>query len=174
MPFYGDPDELDRIAGQIEQRADDVRTRAEDMDTKAAAMQWKSIAADRCRETVAGDRKNLDDVARRMDEAAAILRRHAQEVRDTIAMIKRIEESVVGWFNSAIDRFNQAVDRFNRAVSDVVDTVGNFLGFGGDPQPPQPPTPPWQSWPHRPGNLPPSGDKAWLDVGRFMQTQGVL
>src|ERR1044072_2211357 len=108
MPFYGDPDELDRIATQIERRAEEVRTKGSDMDAKAAAMRWKSVAADRCRETVAGDHKNLDAVPQRMDDAAAILRQHAQQVRETLAMIKRIEDAVVGWFNSAIDRFNQA------------------------------------------------------------------
>jgi hypothetical protein len=173
MSFYGDPDELDRIAAQIEQRADRVRTRAGDMDNQATAMRWKSVAADRCRETVSGDRRDLEDVARRLDEAAALLRGHAQQVREMIAKIKQIEQAVVGWFNSAIDRFNQAVDSFKHAVGDVVDSVGNFLGFGGG-DPPEPPVPPWQNWPHQPGNLPPSGDKGWLEVGEFMQKQGVL
>jgi uncharacterized protein YukE len=173
MSFYGDPDELDRIASQIEQRADQVRTRAGDLDTRATAMRWRSIAADRCRETVHGDRTGLDDIAGQLTEAAGILRRHAQQIRELIALIKRIEDAVVGWFTSAIDRFNQAVESFRNAVSDVVDSVGNFLGFGGDPNP-QPPIPPWQNWPHQPGNLPPAGDKAWLDVGSFMQAKGVL
>jgi hypothetical protein len=53
-----------------------------------------------------------------------------------------------------------------------VDTVGGVLGIGGDP--PRPPVPPWQNWPHQPGNLPPTGDKAWLDVGTFMRAEGVL
>lgn len=173
MSFYGDPDELDRIAGEIEKQAEHVRTRGGELDTRAAAMRWKSVAADRCRETVHGDRRNLDEIAQRLDDAAAILRRHAQEVRELIAKIKQIEESVVNWFNGAIDRFNRAVDSFRDAVNDAVDAVGNFLGFGGGAAP-QPPTPPWQNWPHQPGNLPPSGDKAWLDVGTFMRGQGVL
>jgi uncharacterized protein YukE len=173
MSLYGDPDELDRIATQIEQRAEQVRGRAGELDSRAEAMQWKSVAADRCRETVHGDRAHLDDVAHRMDEAAALLRQHAQQVRELIALIGRIEDAVVGWFNSAIDRFNRAVDSFKHAVGEVVDTVGDVLGFGGD-DPPQPPVPPWQNWPHQPGNLPPAGDKAWLQVGKFMQTKGVL
>jgi uncharacterized protein YukE len=174
MSFYGDPDELDRIAGDIEKQAEQVRTRGGELDSRAAGMQWKSVAADRCRETVHGDRKSLDEIAQRMDEAAALLRRHAQEVRELIEKIKRIEDAVVGWFNSAIDRFNHAVDSFKHAVGDVVDSVTGFLGFGGGGSPPEPPTPPWQNWPHQPGNLPPSGDKAWLDVGTFMQGQGVI
>jgi hypothetical protein len=173
MSYYGDPDELERIAAWIERRAEQVRTRAAEMVAKADGMRWKSIAADRCRETVRGDRRDLDDVARRMDEAAAALRGHAQEVRELLAAIRRIEEAVVGWFNSAIDRFNRAVDGFRESVSDLVNSIGGYLGLGADVAP-APSTPPWQSWPHRPGNLPASGDKAWLDVGRFMRTQGVL
>src|SRR5919198_4669589 len=110
MSLYGDPDELDRIAGEIEKQAERVRTRAGELDSRAAAMQWKSVAADRCRETVHGDRTHLDDVAHRMDEAAGLLRQHAQQVRELIALIGRIEDAVVGWFDSAIDRFNRAVD----------------------------------------------------------------
>ncbi|PPK67828.1 hypothetical protein V5P93_007170 [Actinokineospora auranticolor] len=171
MAFYGDPDELDRLAGQIEQRAEEVRRHGSDMDRQAGAMRWKSIAADRCRETVAGDRKALDGTADRLDEAAAILRGHAQQVRELIAAIKRIAESVVSWFTSAIDRFNQAVDAFNKAVSDMVDTVGSALGFGGDA--PQAPRPPWEGWKYQPDNLPPAGDKQWLEVGQYMQARGV-
>ncbi len=171
MAFYGDPDELDRLAGQIEQRADEVRKHGADMAAQAVAMRWKSIAADRCRETVANDRKTLDGTATKLDEAAALLRRHAQQVRELIAAIKRIAESVVSWFNSAIDRFNQAVDRFKQAVSDMVDTVGSALGFGGDA--PQPPRPPWEGWKYQPHNLPAAGDKQWLEVGQYMQAQGV-
>ncbi|HEU5108577.1 MAG TPA: hypothetical protein VFT95_08480, partial [Micromonosporaceae bacterium] len=69
--------------------------------------------------------------------------------------------------------FNRAVETFRNAVSDMAGAVGDFIGIGGG-DPPQPPTPPWRNWPHQPGNLPMSGDKAWLDVGRFMQGQGVL
>src|SRR2546421_4880481 len=101
MSFYGDPDELDRIAGEIEKHAERVRTRGGELDTRAEAMQWKSVAADRCRETVHGDRRSLDEIAQRLDEAAAVPRKHAQEVRELIAEVKQIEEGVVGWFNNA-------------------------------------------------------------------------
>jgi hypothetical protein len=170
MSMYGDPDELDRIATQIERRADDVRCRAGEMETGAAAARWKSTAAERCRETIGGDRYKLEQAARRMDEAAALLRQHAQAVRELLALIKRTEEAVVGWFNRAIDRFNRAVESFRQAVDDVFETVGDVLGVGGDR--PQPPTPPWRDWPYQPGYLPRAGDKAWLDVGEFLRRQG--
>ena len=171
MAFYGDPDELDRIAARIEQRATDVRDHGLSMVTQAEAMRWKSIAADRCRETVAGDRTALDKAANGLDEAAAALRRHAQEVRELIAAIKRIAESVVNWFTGAIERFNQAVESFKNAVKDIAEGIGDALGFGGDQ--PSPPKPPWEGWRYGPDNLPPPGDKEWLEVGKFMQAQGV-
>lgn len=88
MSFYGNPDELDHLAVQIGRRAEEVRDHASGMDARAGAMRWKSVAADRARETVAGDRRSLDETAQHLDEAAALLRRHAQDVRETIAEIK--------------------------------------------------------------------------------------
>ncbi|MGW5051118.1 putative T7SS-secreted protein [Actinokineospora sp. NPDC004072] len=171
MAFYGDPDELDRIATRIEQRATEVRDHGASMLSQAEAMRWKSIAADRCRETVANDRAALDGAADKLDAAAAVLRQHAQQVRELIAAIKRIAESVVNWFNGAIERFNQAVDAFKDAVRDIANGIGDALGFGGDA--PSPPRPPWEGWRYQPDNLPPPGDKEWLEVGRFMQARGV-
>jgi hypothetical protein len=170
--LYGNPDELDRIAGEICKRTEFVRGRADEMHGKAQGMRWQSVAADRCRETVGGDKRRLFEAAEGLDEAAAMLRRHAQTVREMIAAIKRIMETVTGWFKSAIDTFNRAVDAFNNAVKDIADGVADTLGFGGG-QPPQPPQPPWSGWKWGPDNLPPQGDKAWLEVGDYMRRQGV-
>jgi hypothetical protein len=170
--MYGNPDELDRIAGEIEKRADGVRDRAKKLDDDARKMEWHSVAAERCRETVGGDRRQLEKAADGLTEAAALLRRHAQEVRELIAMIKKISEAVVGWFTIAIDRFNRAVDAFNQAARDIADGVADALGFGGG-QPPSPPQPPWTGWKWGPDNLPPAGDKAWLEVGEYLRGQGV-
>jgi uncharacterized protein YukE len=170
--MYGNPDELDRIAGEIEKRAESVRTRGTEMTDTARRMQWQSVAADRCRETVEGDKRKLFEAAEGLDGAAAVLRRHAQEVREMIAAIKRIAEAVTGWFKSAIDTFNRAVDAFNNAVKDIANGVADALGFGGG-QAPQPPQAPWTGWKWGPDNLPPHGDKAWLEVGEYMRGQGV-
>ena len=170
MSFYGDPDELDHLAGQIGRHAADVRTRGSEMDARACAMRWKSVAADRARETVAGDRHRLDETAQQLDKAATLLRRHAQEVRETIAKITTFEQAVASWFDSAITAFDQAVDEFDNLVSDIARGVVGWFG-GGQPEPP---TPPWQGWPHQPNNLPPPGDKRWLEVGEFMQKRGVI
>jgi hypothetical protein len=170
MSFYGNPDELDRLAVQIGRHAADVRTRGSEMDARARAMQWKSVAADRARETVTGDRRQLDETAQRLDEAATLLRRHAQEVRETIAKIKMFEQAVVSWFHSAVRAFDHAVDEFDNLVSGIARGVVRWVEGGH----PEPPTPPWQSWPHQPDNLPPPGDKRWLEVGEFMRKRGVI
>ncbi|MFD9699379.1 putative T7SS-secreted protein [Lentzea sp. NPDC059081] len=169
---YGNPDELDRIAGEIEKRAESVRTRGTEMNDRARTMRWQSIAAERCRETVEGDRRKLFQAAEGLDGAAAALRRHAQEVREMIAAIKRIGEAVTSWFTSAVDTFNQAVDAFNNAVRDIANGVADALGFGGG-QMPRPPQPPWTGWKWGPDNLPPQGDKSWLEVGEYLRGQGV-
>jgi uncharacterized protein YukE len=171
MAFYGDPDELERIAGVIERNAEQVRDHGRSMVAQGEGMRWKSIAADRCRETLAGDQKSLNGTAGKFDEAAAALRGHARTVRELIAAIARIRDQVVNWFNNAIDRFNQALQSFYQSMKDMASAVGDALGFGGDT--PQPPRPPWEGWKYQPGSLPPVGDKEWLDVGRFMSAQGV-
>ncbi|KJK51677.1 hypothetical protein UK23_06040 [Lentzea aerocolonigenes] len=170
--MYGNPDELDRIAAEIEKRADGVRDRAKKLDDDARKMEWHSVAAERCRETVGGDMRQLEKAADGLAEAAALLRRHAQEVRELIAMIKNVSEAVVGWFASAIDRFERALDAFNQAARDFANGVADVLGFGGS-QPPSPPQPPWTGRKWGPDNLPPAGDKAWLEAGEYLRAQGV-
>ena len=68
--MYGNPDELDRIAGEIEKRAESVRTRGTEMTDTARRMRWQSVAAERCRETVDGDKRKLFEAAEGLDGAA--------------------------------------------------------------------------------------------------------
>ncbi|MGH3867818.1 MAG: WXG100 family type VII secretion target [Pseudonocardiaceae bacterium] len=170
MSFYGDPDELDYLAVQIGRRADEVRDRARVMDAQARAMRWKSVAADRARHIVTDDRRKLDESARRLDEAAVLLRRHAQEVRETIATIQRIEREVTDWFDGAIKKFNNAVTEFTNLAEDAARGVARWV-TGEQPERPKEP---WQGWPYQPRNLPPSGDKQWLQVGEFLRKQGKM
>lgn len=170
MSFYGDPDELERLAGQIRRYAEHVRIRGSEMQARAGAMRWKSLAADRAREVVTDDHRQLDEAARGLEEAAALLRRHAQEVRETITKIALFEREITSWFDSAITTFTRAVHEFDDLVSGIARGVTHW--FGGEQ--PEPPTPPWQGWPHQPSTLPPLGDKRWLEVGEFMRKQGVI
>ena len=68
--MYGNPDELDRIAGEIEKRAESVRTHGTELTDNARRMQWQSVAAERCRETVEGDKRKLFRTAEDLDGAA--------------------------------------------------------------------------------------------------------
>ncbi|RJQ73678.1 WXG100 family type VII secretion target [Pseudonocardiaceae bacterium YIM PH 21723] len=169
MSLYGNPEELDRIAGRIAARATEVRDRAQDMHSRATGMNWHSASADLARETVLNDRRRLERSADELDAAAAALRKHAQEVRETIAKIQRLEREVKEWFTGAIDRFNNAVDEFNGFLKRVADGVERAI----DNQPARP-LAPWEHWPHQPHSLPPPGDKGWLEVGEFMKRQGAL
>lgn len=172
MAFYGDPDELDRIAKEIESKADKTRSDATAMSRQASKAHWQSIAADRCRELITDDVAKLHKCADNLDDAAAKLHKHAQKIREMIAEIKRIAEAVTHWFHNAVAVFDHAVDTFEHAAQDVINGAEDVLGVGsGDP--PKPPEPPWSGWPWQPHNLPPEGDKAWLDVGDFMAKQGV-
>jgi len=45
MGFYGDPEELDRLAGQIAAAATHVREQASQARNKAGSTQWQSISA---------------------------------------------------------------------------------------------------------------------------------
>lgn len=81
------------------------------------------------------DRRQLDETAHQLDEAAAVLRRHAQEVRETIAKITMFERAVAHWFSNAVTAFDQAVDEFDNLVSDIAHGVVRWFG-GGQPEPP--------------------------------------
>lgn len=152
--LYGDPDELDRLARVLRARAAAVRQAAQDQVTHAAAARWVSTSAEAYREQLARRRIEADRAADGLEAAAAALQVHAQEVRDLLASIARIEQEVTDWFSQ---KARQLVD----AVSSVVNRVVH-----GDL--------PWSGWPYTPQSLPPPGDKRWLDVGQFMRGQGVL
>lgn len=152
--LYGDPDELDRLAHKLRGRADAVRYETEDQVLRASAAQWVSTAAEAYRRQLASRRKDAARAAEELEQAAAALQAHAQEVRDLVARIARIEQDVTEWFS-------------NKA-RELVDAVGSAIRriAHGDL--------PWSGWPYTPQSLPPPGDKGWLDVGAFMRRQGVL
>ncbi|GEM_PF-6408115 len=157
---YGDPDELDRLAQRLVGRADEVRERAADQVRQAYAAHWVSAEAQRYRDRVAQDRAEADRAAGELERAATALRAHAQEVRETLAHIARLERDTVDWFEHQLrgvaGRVEHAMDAAGRLVSRLVHDV------------------PWSDWRYTPENLPASGDRQWLEVGRFLQSKGVL
>jgi ABC-type transporter Mla subunit MlaD len=152
--LYGDPEELDRLANRLRSQADAVRYHAEDQVRRAAAANWVSTAAQAFRDELARKRRDADRAAESLEQAATALQTHAQEVRQLVARIARIEQDVTDWFS--------------RKAHEVVDAVGSVVRriAHGDL--------PWSGWPYTPQSLPPPGDKDWLHVGDFMRRQGVL
>lgn len=152
--LYGDPDELDRLAGVLRARADAVRAESDQQVARAQASRWVSVSADAYRDRLAGRRGEAYGVAEGLEEAAAVLVGHAQEIRDRVAAIARIEQEVTDWFGR---RATELADVVRSGVRRLVD--GEL---------------PWSGWPYTPQSLPPRGDKGWLDVGQFMRGKGVL
>jgi hypothetical protein len=163
MGFYGDPDELDRLAGQIAAAAAHVREQASQARSKASATQWQSTAATGFRGQVDQDAAALERSAEQLDQAAAVLRGHAATVRARIAEIRAIEHAVTDWFGREARALEQAANNAWHAVTHPGETIRRLI-----------PEPPWQNWPYTPQSLPAAGDKEWLEVGQFMRGQGML
>jgi uncharacterized protein YoxC len=153
VAFYGDPDELDRLANALDSYAAQVRQITKDQLTTVRNAAWVSAAKQKYQDDLMGKCNSADQAAAGIQDAARILRAHAQEVRETVALIGRIEQKVTEWYAYARDQVDKAIQS----------------GAAGAAAP-------WLSWPRQfqPGALPASGDKAWLDVGQFMQRAGVL
>lgn len=113
--MYGSPDALEELAKRLEMQADRVREQAADHVRRGRAAEWVSVAATSYRACITQDRSRADGVATQLDEAAAALRAHAQEVRDTVALIAKIEREVSAWAtrttSAAVDFVGDLVDK---------------------------------------------------------------
>lgn len=157
--MYGDPDELDKLAAQLRSRAAQIREHAADHVRLSSRARWVSTAADTYREKVRQDREKADRAADELNRAAALLEAHAQEVRETIARIARIERETVDWFQR---QAHGLAEKAEHIVDTVADSVKRVIQE------------PWSGWPYRPDKLPPPGDRQWLEVGDFMRRQGAI
>jgi hypothetical protein len=160
LSMYGDPDALDRLAHRLQARAADIRLHADDHVRQGQADHWVSVWAQAYRNRIAKDRVDADQAAAELEQAAVVLRAHAQHIRETIALIAKYEKAATGWFEhqvrSLTNTVEQAVDSAERVIKSLVND------------------PPWKTWPIGPHSLPASGDVKWLEVGSFMRKQGVL
>lgn len=145
MSRYGDPDVLDAHARQLAADADGVRARARALEASVARMRWRGEAAEAFRRTVAGDADHLHRAAGELDEAAGAMRAHAEEVRERLAQIRRLERAVADWFDDQLRSLQDA----GRGVV------------------------PWPGWAWRPRTLPDPGDLAWFDVAADLRAWGV-
>ncbi|MEE6258081.1 WXG100 family type VII secretion target [Plantactinospora sonchi] len=154
--MYGDPDELDRLAGRLRRQAAQVRQMAADHEREGRNARWVSLAAQSYRDRLGQDRARADLAADELDGVADALVAHAREVRDRIALIARIEDQVTGWFSTTVQRLREVAPLAGGPLL----TVATEL--------------PWAGWPFQPGRLPASGDRQWLEVGEFMRGKGIL
>ena len=108
--MYGDPDELDRLAGQLRARAEDVRGVARDHEQQAAAAHWVSASADALRARVSEDTAAAYDTADQMDAAAETLVQHAQTVRERIAELTAMAEAAREWTEQQLRRGGELLE----------------------------------------------------------------
>jgi len=164
LGMYGDPDALDRLAARMRAYAGEVRQDAAEHVRRGQRAEWVSTAAQRYRDRVAQDRSQVDRAADQLEQAAQVLSAHAQQVRETLAMIAHIEQEATAWFDRQASRL---VDTVEGAIDSAGQTAKKLIE--GVPW-----TEPWTDWPYRPEKLPAPGDREWLEVGRFMRGKGVF
>ncbi|CCG02679.1 hypothetical protein [Blastococcus saxobsidens] len=125
MGWYGDPEALDALAAELAQRARDVRAAGAEHRRGAERARWVSDAAAAYRRQVALDCTDVDTAAGAMAEAAELLRRHADELREQLAEIARAEHAVRAWLS-------ERAARGGELLGDVGDVLGQLPEAGAD------------------------------------------
>lgn len=109
MSWYGDPDELDRLATRLEVSAARVRRRAGSVRETATATHWRGPAADAFHAAVHREVGLLDRAAAELDDAAAAMRRHADRVRHEIARIRAAERAAEALLTAGLSTLERVV-----------------------------------------------------------------
>lgn len=123
--MYGDPDGLDALAAEIAQRARDVYAAGAEHQREAERARWVSDAAAAYRRQVARDCADVHAAAEAMEQAAVLLRRHADELRQRLAEIARAEQAVRAWLSEQAARGDERFD-------DVAGLLGRLPEAGAD------------------------------------------
>ena len=93
MYWYGDPDDLDRLALRLSRSASRLRDRAEEVRVASAAARWRGPAADAFHASVSHETGLLQRSAGELEDAAALLHRHADAVRVEVARLVAAERA---------------------------------------------------------------------------------
>lgn len=109
MSWYGDPDELDRLATRLSAAADRVRDRGRAVRASATQARWQGPAADAFHAALGHETQRLDRAAGELDDAAAALHRHAAAVRAEIARLRALERATVGAVAHGLSRLERLV-----------------------------------------------------------------
>ena len=99
MGLYGDADCLDALAAELSQRAGEVRAAGAEHRREGERARWVSDAASAYRRQTARDCADVDAAADVMQEAADLLRRHAEDLRARLAEIARAERVARAWLS---------------------------------------------------------------------------
>lgn len=87
MSWYGDPDELHRLARRLAAQAEHVRARIGLIRSPSSAPRWRGPAADAFHAALHRECAALERAAGALDDAAAALHAHADAVREALARI---------------------------------------------------------------------------------------
>jgi hypothetical protein len=125
--WYGDPDDLDRLAGRLAADAQQVRDAATGAVRAAQAAHWVSASAQRYRDVVADDARKARDVADGLDRAAVLLRAHADQLREIGSTLARLEHSAADWFRRHLGELS-----LSRAQAELVPGLAGRLRAATD------------------------------------------
>ena len=125
--WYGDPDDLDRLAGRLTADAQHVRDAAAGSVRAAQAARWVSASAQRYLEVVADDARRARDAADGLDRAATLLRAHADHVREIGGTLARLEHSAADWFRRHLGELS-----LSRAQAELVPGLAGQLRAASD------------------------------------------
>ena len=95
--IFADPGELHAIAERIARHADALRSNATTLATAIAAERWRGLASEVFEAQARSVLKDMWACARRLDEAADALRRHAERVHAALDVLTRVWDGVEGW-----------------------------------------------------------------------------
>ena len=95
--IFADPSELYAIADRIDRHADAVRSNATTLAAAIAADRWRGLAAHVFATEAGSVLKDMWACARRLNDAADALRRHARRVQGVLDFVRRAWDDVEGW-----------------------------------------------------------------------------
>jgi uncharacterized protein YukE len=95
--IFADPGELYAIAERIARHADTLRSNATRLAAAIAAQRWRGLASEVFATQARSVLKDMWACARRLDDAADALRRHAGRVQGALDLAKRAWVDVEGW-----------------------------------------------------------------------------
>lgn len=101
MSFYGEPDELERLARRVRGHALEVRQRAGRARAAAHAARWHSVARERFIAEVEERVRRLEGAADLLGQAADRFDEQAAAVREAQVEIRAARGAVLGWLVEA-------------------------------------------------------------------------